>query len=383
MKYMEHHAPCHLTGFRRQPLLWTALACLAASGLCRAQEADLTKSKETFQKVCSTCHTTAIITVNARTRAQWQDTIQKMIAAGAQGTDEDFAIVVNYLATQYGPSATAAPAGGRAGRGGRAGAPNQPLRTVGGGAGADDKQIVDDEAAERGRKVWAAQCINCHGTYARGTATGANLIRGDLVMHDRYGNVLGPFLRKGHPTQSGVSSATFTQTQIAELSHFLHQQIYNTLRDSPLFHTQDVLTGDAKAGAAYFNGEGGCNTCHSPTGDLKGIGSKYDPATMQGRFLNPRPQGGRRGGGGAPAAAAKQLTLTVTPPSGPPVTGTPVAFDDFDVSVRDSAGEYHSWKRTADLKIVRNDPYLAHDELLVKYTDKNMHDIVAYLVTLK
>ena len=77
------------------------------------------------------------------------------------------------------------------------------------------------------------------------------------------------------------------------------------------------------------------------------------------------------------------MTLTVTPPSGPEVTGTPVVFDDFTVAVRDAAGEYHSWTRTRDLKVVKNDPFAAHDEWLEKYTDKNMHDIVAYLVTLK
>src|SRR4029079_15428540 len=81
--------------------------------------------------------------------------------------------------------------------------------------------------------------------------------------------------------------------------------------------------------------------------------------------------------------AAKQVTLTVTPPSGQSITGGPVVFDDFDVSVRDGSGEYYAWKRTPDLKVVKNDPYAAHDELLEKYTDKNMHDILAYLVTLK
>jgi hypothetical protein len=77
------------------------------------------------------------------------------------------------------------------------------------------------------------------------------------------------------------------------------------------------------------------------------------------------------------------VTLTVTPHPGRPSPGVPVVFDDFDVSVRDASGEYYAWKRTPGLKVVKNDPYAAHDELLEKYTDKNMHDILAYLVTLK
>jgi mono/diheme cytochrome c family protein len=245
--------------------------------------------------------------------------------------------------------------------------------------------MVDDAAADRGRKVWVAECIHCHGTHARGTDNGSNLVRSELVLRDRYGDQMGPFLRKGHPMQSGNPSASLTRMQVSELSHFIHQRVYDTLRGSPIFIVHDVVTGDARAGAAYFNGAGKCSTCHSPTGDLARVGSKYEPAALQARFLNPRPGGGRGGRGGGPggAPAAKQVTLTVTPPSGPSITGVPVVFDDFDVSVRDASGEYYAWKRTPNLKVVKNDPYAAHDELLEKYTDKNMHDILAYLVTLK
>ena len=187
--------------------------------------------------------------------------------------------------------------------------------------------------------------------------------------------------------QSGSATSTLTPAQISELSHFIHQRLYDTLRGSPIFIMHDVVTGDAKAGAAYFNGAGKCNTCHSPTGDLAGVGKKYDPATLQATFLNPRPPGGRGGSGPAPAGrggpVAKPVTLTVTPPSGTPITGVVVVFDDFDVAIRDASGDYHAWKRTPDLKVVKNDPYAAHDELITQYTDKNMHDIVAYLVTLK
>lgn len=195
--------------------------------------------------------------------------------------------------------------------------------------------------------------------------------------------------------QSGNASATLMTVQISELSHFIHQRLYDTLRGSPIFIVHDVVTGDAKAGAAYFNGAGKCNTCHSPTGDLAGVGLKYDPATMQATFLNPRPFAGRGGrgpaGGAGPSGAtggrggpvAKPVTLTVTPPSGTSITGVALVFDDFDVAIRDASGDYHAWKRTPDLKVIKNDPYAAHDELITQYTDKNMHDIVAYLVTLK
>lgn len=267
------------------------------------------------------------------------------------------------------------------GRGAGGQRPAQSPRSVSGGAGSEDKHIVDAAAADRGKKIWAAECVTCHGGNARGSERGANLVRSTLVLHDRNGSEIGPYLRKGHPTQSGVPSASFSQAQIEELAHFIHQRVYDTLRGSPIFEVQNVLTGDPKAGEAYFNGEGKCNTCHSPTSDLAGIGKKYNPATLQQRFLFPRVGG--FGGRGRGAAPSKPVTLTVTPSSGAAVSGVLVHLDDFNVSLRDSSGEYHSWKRTPELKVIKNDPFAAHIELLDKYTDKNIHDIVAYLESLK
>ncbi|MFN0124750.1 MAG: c-type cytochrome [Blastocatellia bacterium] len=258
------------------------------------------------------------------------------------------------------------------------GPPQGPPRPAGNGPGANDKHVVDKAAADRGRKVWAAECIACHGGTARGTEKGSNLVRSDLMWRDRYGNQIGPLLAKGHPTQSGAASSSLTKAQVEDLAHFIHQRLYDTLRGSPIFEVQNVLTGDPRAGEAYFNGEGKCNTCHSPTGDLAGIGRKYNPASLQQRFLFPRVvQRGRA------VAQGKPVMVTVTPPAGAAVTGTLVYLDDFNVSMRDATGEYLSWKRTPALKVVKNDPLATHIELLDKYTDKNMHDIVAYLDSLK
>ena len=256
-------------------------------------------------------------------------------------------------------------------------------RPIGMGTGADDKHVVDLAGADRGKKTYAAECIHCHGTAARGSERGADLMRSLIVLHDRNGKDIGEFLAKGHQTQT-TPSANITKEQVLDLSHFLHQRVYGILRGT--LEIQDVLTGDAKAGAQYFSGDGKCNTCHSPTGDFKGIGRKYDPPTLQQKFLFPRAGGfgfggggGRRGGG----PAGKPVTVEVTPAGGKAVSGTMIHLDDFNVSLRDASGDYHSFKRTPQMKIVKNDPYAFHNEMLDKYTDKNMHDIVAYLETLK
>jgi mono/diheme cytochrome c family protein len=293
---------------------------------------------------------------------------------GAKISDEDFGPILNYLAANFNRDSapTAPPAAGR-GRGPGA-------NTM--GAGADDQHVIDPVAADRGRKVYAAECINCHGTHARGSDNGADLIRSVVVLHDRYGNEIGSFLRKGHPTQT-TPPANLSGAQISDLSHFIHYEVYQTLRSS--LDVQNVLTGDPKAGAAYFSGEGKCTGCHSATGDLKGIGSRLTPVNVQQRFLFPMSGGGGRGGRGGRGAATppKPVTVTVTPPGGTPITGVLLMMDDFNVSLRDAGGEYRSFRRTPSLKIVKNDPYLAHEQLLDRITDKNMHDVVAYLEGLK
>ena len=319
-----------------------------------------------FQKVCGECHSVETVTAQRRSRAQWQESINSMVARGAKGTDEELALILDYLATQYGPSPAGPPAGGR-GRG----AAFSP--------GPADKQIIDEAAANRGRKVYAAECITCHGTHARGTERGADLVRSEIVLHDRYGSTIGPFLKQGHPTQT-TPAAQLTSAQIADLSHTIHQEVYNTLRAA--LQIQNVVTGDPQAGASYFNGAGRCASCHSPSGDLAHIASRMEPAEIQQRFLFPGGRGGGRGRGGA-SQPPHPVTVTVTPASGASITGVLLHLDDFSVSLRDSTGEYRSFPRSANVKVVRNDPAQAHHDLLDQYTDKNIHDIVAYLETLK
>ena len=179
--------------------------------------------------------------------------------------------------------------------------------------------------------------------------------------------------------QTGASSASLTDAQITDLSHFIWQRINDTLQGSPAYEVKNVLTGDPKAGQAYFTGEGKCAGCHSPTGDLAGYGTRFSPVDIQQRFVFPAANAGRGRGG----AARKPLTVAITFPDGTTVSGTLVTLDDFNVALRDSGGEYRSFARTPAMKIVKTDPYAPHAELLPRLTDKAMHDVVAYLESLK
>jgi cytochrome c553 len=238
---------------------------------------------------------------------------------------------------------------------------------------------VDPAAADRGRHAWASECVTCHGAQARGTDKGPSLIHSALVLHDRFGSQLGPFLKKGHTTQSGTG-ASLSDSQIVDLTHFLRQLMNDTLRGSAVFTVQNILTGDAKAGAAYFNGDGKCGTCHSPTGNLAGIGARYEPVDLQQRMLFPVGGRGGRGRGGTPATA---VTVTLTQPSGESLSGILVQMDDLHVTLRDASGTLRVVRRVPGLKVVKTDPLQAHHELLERITDKNIHDLVAYLETLK
>ncbi len=350
-----------------------ALPWMAASGQEPAVPAGAAdaRARETFVRVCAKCHPAERVTAEGRSRSQWETTIISMqTARGAVVTPEEFDTVLDYLATFHGRDSVAQPAAGRAG---------QPTAGRGPRAhvGAADRHRVNDEAAARGQKTYAAECVTCHGSNARGTGTGANLIRSPLVLRDRYGSAIGPFLKRGHPTQTGAPSAGLAPAQIADLSHFIWQRINDTLQGSPAYEVKDVLTGNARDGEAYFAGEGRCATCHSPTGDLAGYGRQHTPVDIQQRFVFPAATAGR---GGTPR---KPVTVTVTAPNSAPLAGVLVSLDDFHVALRDAGGEYRSVTRTPDMTVVKSDPYQPHVELLYRLTDKAMHDVVAYLETLK
>jgi cytochrome c oxidase cbb3-type subunit 3 len=231
-----------------------------------------------------------------------------------------------------------------------------------------ERQRVDNAAADRGRAVYTKHCINCHGSTAKGTDRGPDLIRSTVVLRDRLGNGIGPALKT-----SANHQATLSATEIVELSHFLHQRVEAVASNRNPRGPLPVLTGDPEAGRAYFNGAGRCSTCHSPAGDLAGIATRIaDPANLQQRFLFPA----LRSGG-------KQVEVTVRVGQSPPVTGALVRIDDFFVSLRESSGEYRAFNRGPGVTVSVQDPLAVHHELLDRYTDDDMHNLTAYLARLK
>jgi len=247
----------------------------------------------------------------------------------------------------------------------------------------------DPAAVERGQQLLSSQCGFCHGPTGRGGSTGPDLTRSELVQTDENGRQLGEFLAAGRPDR-GMPRFELTPPQVSDLATFLHSAIY-LASNRRLYKILDILVGDKQAGEAYFNGTGRCRSCHSPAGDLKGVGARYDPATLQGRLLLPRGRQQGPGGRGAGPPRAPLFTeptalqVTVTLPSGETASGGLVRLTDFDVILYEAAtGRTRSWLRNGDVpRVVVTDPLQAHVDQLPKWTDADMHNVTAYLASLK
>ena len=241
------------------------------------------------------------------------------------------------------------------------------------------RDVPDPGAVERGKKNFVATCGFCHGSNANGGESGPDLIRSVLALDDEGGDKIGPVIRSGR-TDKGMPAFPMTDDQIKDIASFLRSRQQAAI-DRGAYTIQNIVTGDAKKGQAYFNGVGRCNTCHSPTGDLAGLATKYDPVALQSRFLYPGSRRPRRGEVSTQRNPATPVTVTL--PSGQSFSGNLEYLDDFDVALRDPSGNYRSFPRGAGVKVDVRDPLAAHEELLKKYTDEEMHNLVAYLVTLK
>ena len=236
------------------------------------------------------------------------------------------------------------------------------------------------EAAARGQKTFAATCGFCHGTNATGGAQGPNLVRSTMVLHDQgTGKEITPVIHNGRPDKGMPAFANLGDDQVHDIAQFLLERT-QAAANRIEYTIQNIVTGDPKAGGVYFQAH--CAECHSPTGDLAHIAGKFDVEALEGKFLYPRfnPYGA-----GPPPDARARKTVTVTLPSGAKYPGVLARIDDFSVALRDEAGVYRSWvyEDVPGIRVEVRDPLERHLKLLRQYSDADMHNILAYLETLK
>lgn len=244
-----------------------------------------------------------------------------------------------------------------------------PVPSAIGQGGPVTKPSFPPALVESGHSLFLQHCAFCHGRDAAGGESGPDLTRSRLVARDVNGNNIGPVVLNGRPGK-GMPAFNLSETQIAALAAFIHtQRAKAATRKGGRrgVDVRDLETGNAEAGKEFFNGAGKCSTCHSPQGDLAGIASRYQGLQLEERMLYPR------------GAKSK---VTVTLPSGQVVTGVLAYHDEFTIGLRDADGYYHSWP-VSGVKHTIDSPAEAHVKLLSKYTDADIHNLMAYLQTLR
>jgi mono/diheme cytochrome c family protein len=224
--------------------------------------------------------------------------------------------------------------------------------------------------------LYGVNCQFCHGADIRGGDGGPSLLRSSLVLADQNGELIGPVVRTGRP---GMPKFTFSNDQIADVAAFVHTfraAGYDESRLTP----PSIIVGNAVAGESFFKAK--CGTCHSTSGDLRGLATKIsDERLLQQTWLMPGSGGGR---GGPPPVQVPPTTVTVTLSSGEKVDGVLDRLDDFVVSLTTADGTRRSFRTSGETPNVEvHDPLQPHKDLLRVYTDADIHNVTAYLVTLK
>ncbi len=249
--------------------------------------------------------------------------------------------------------------------------PNGPLQTpsVGRQNERPAPPVFPPAQVQSGNSLFQQNCAFCHGRDAGGGETGPDLTRSKLVAGDMNGDKIGAVVRNGRPDK-GMPRFSLPDTDIAALVAFIQTQ--KTLSDSQNgkrrgVDVADLQTGSVEAGREYFNGAGACSSCHSPKGDLAGIARRFEGLRLEQRMLYPKD-----------ASAKVKVTLR----SGESVSGQLAYVDEFTVALRDPSGRYQSWP-TSDVKYAVDAPAEAHAALLGKYTDADIHNLMAYLQTLR
>ena len=231
------------------------------------------------------------------------------------------------------------------------------------------QQAATPEQLQAGQRVFSAQCGFCHGRDAMGGETGPNLTRSTLVRDDATGDRMRSLLRDGR-VDKGMPAFRLSDADVTAMIAFVRDQ--RSKSESPgarrTVDPSDLQTGNAERGRAYFNGAGRCATCHSPTGDLAGVANRLQGLELLQRMLYP--------------SKNRAATVSVTLRAGDTVSGTLAHRDEFTIALTDASGRYRSW-RTRDVTFTVNNPLDAHVGQLGKYTDDDMHDVLAYLQTLR
>jgi mono/diheme cytochrome c family protein len=229
--------------------------------------------------------------------------------------------------------------------------------------------VPDKAAAARGAPMFQANCAVCHGQQARG-AIGPSLITSDEVLGDDHGEKLLPYLKLGRPAKGMPAFATMPEDQLKDVAEFLHLQVED-VANRGTYHLLNILVGDVTKGHVYVSAH--CLSCHA-TQTFEHIGSSFrSPEQLQRGWIWPT----------RPGDGSLAITATVKTPDGNTIAGRLGQVSDFRITLVDPAGQTHAIDREPGVEVQISDPLAAHQEMIMTLTNSDMHDVTAYLETLK
>jgi cytochrome c oxidase cbb3-type subunit 3 len=260
---------------------------------------------------------------------------------------------------------------------------------------AQQRPPADPAVLEQGKTLYGINCRMCHGPDLRGGDMGGiNLLRSALVLKDQDGELILPVVTQGRFPQGSapMPALALSADEVKAVAAYIHSVAARGARQGgpppgpPI--ELNIVVGDAARGQKYFATN--CASCHSATGDLQGLAKRYpEPMQLQNAWVAGRASFFRFGASApvapeAPRRAPKPVTATVTTQEGRRVEGRLDHIDDFLVAVIEPDGSRRTFRREGGVpKVEISDPLEGHKKLLVKYTDADIHDVTAYLVTLK
>jgi cytochrome c oxidase cbb3-type subunit 3 len=258
---------------------------------------------------------------------------------------------------------------------------------------AQQRSLAAPEVIERGGTLYGINCRLCHGPDLRGgDMGGVNLLRSPLVLNDQNGELIFPVVRDGRnrPGQPVMPPLPLKEEDVQAIAAYIHSVAARMAgqggpppSEEPV--VLNILVGNAAAGQKYFDAN--CAACHSAPGDMQGVATRYaTPMALQNAWVSGGAGGGRGGRGADPALARerKPVTVTVTAADGQRYEGRLDRIDDFYVSLIQADGTLKTFRRNGNVPAVQiTDPLDGHKKFWVKITDKDIHDVTAYLVTLK
>jgi cytochrome c oxidase cbb3-type subunit 3 len=213
---------------------------------------------------------------------------------------------------------------------------------------------------------------------------GPNLLRSQVALSDLHGELIVPIIH-GSRERMGMPAIGLNDADAEAVAAYV-RSIIETIQSQGAPPSEgravpNVLVGNASEGQAYFAVK--CSKCHSATNDLSKIAARIpDPKRLQAAWL----AGGTREeeAEAETASGPRSVTATITLPSAEVVEGQLVRVDEFLVTIRSADGTERTFRRAGDTPgVAIHDPLKIHRDLLSLYSDKDIHDVTAYLATLK